>query len=132
VEEPSHSWIRAFSIVDPGDSISSDQLSYVKKESYSVVLMLSNGVTASRDSVKPAPNPAMTVLGPEIFPFSSCSIDLYWSNATNRIPAFRELPIMSVVHPAYHAFPNGGQGSFAESANLRFNCVRVFATGACC
>ena len=33
------------------------------------------------------------------------------------------------MHPAYHALPNGGHGSFAESANLRFNCVLVFATG---
>lgn len=33
--------------------------------------MLSNGVTASNDSVNPAPKPAITVLGPDIFPFSS-------------------------------------------------------------
>ena len=44
------------------------------------------------------------------------------------MPAFRELPMINVVHPAYHAFPNGGQGSFAASGNLRFNCVLVFAT----
>lgn len=44
------------------------------------------------------------------------------------MPAFNELPIIRVVHPAYHALPNGGHGSFAESANLRFNCVLVFAT----
>lgn len=47
-----------------------------------VVLMLSNGVTASRDSVMPAPNPAITVRGPDILPFSSCSSALYLSNAT--------------------------------------------------
>ena len=35
------------------------------------VLMLSKGVTASRDSVMPAPNPAITVLGPEMLPASS-------------------------------------------------------------
>lgn len=35
---------------------------------HSVVLMLSVGVTASNDSVTPAPNPAMTVRGPEILP----------------------------------------------------------------
>jgi hypothetical protein len=35
------------------------------------VLMLSNGVTARSDSVNPAPNPAITVRGPDIFPFSS-------------------------------------------------------------
>lgn len=36
--------------------------------------------------------------------------------------------MINVVHPAYHAFPNGGHGSFSEDANLRFSCVRVFAT----
>lgn len=50
---------------------------------YNVVLILSKGVTASNDSVTPAPNPAITVLGPEIFPSASCNMDLYWSNATN-------------------------------------------------
>jgi hypothetical protein len=111
-----------------------------------VVLILSNGVTASRDSVTPAPNPAITVLGPDIFPFESCSNALYWSNATNPnflsasslekrwklgdvlMPAFSEFPIINVVHPAYQALPNGGHGSFAASGNLRFNCVLVFAT----
>lgn len=38
---------------------------------YKVVLMLSNGVTASNDSVNPAPKPAITVRGPEIFPLAS-------------------------------------------------------------
>ena len=38
--------------------------------------MLSNGVTASNDSVIPAPIPAITVLGPEILPASSCKRDL--------------------------------------------------------
>jgi hypothetical protein len=47
------------------------------RKANNVVLMLSNGVTARRDSVTPAPNPAITVLGPEIFPFVSCSNDLY-------------------------------------------------------
>jgi hypothetical protein len=36
-----------------------------------VVLIDSNGVTASRDSVTPAPKPAITVRGPEIFPSAS-------------------------------------------------------------
>ena len=117
-----------------------------------MVLILSNGVTASADSVNPAPNPAITVLGPEILPSASCSNALYWSNATNpirylvslarlsstpagseiesnvRIPAFKELPMIRVVQPAYHALPNGGHGNFPASGNLRFNCVRVFAT----
>ena len=35
---------------------------------------------------------------------------------------------MSVVHPAYHCLPNGGQGSFLESGSLRLSCVRVLAT----
>lgn len=44
------------------------------------------------------------------------------------MPALIELPIMSVVHPAYHCLPNGGHGSFFPSASLRLSCVRVFAT----
>ena len=51
-------------------------------KAYSVVLMLSKGVTANSDSVMPAPKPAMTVLGPEIWPDSSCSKVLYVSKAT--------------------------------------------------
>lgn len=35
---------------------------------------------------------------------------------------------MSVVQPAYHCLPNGGQGSFFPSGNRRLSCVRVFAT----
>jgi len=42
-----------------------------------VVLILSKGVTASKLSVTPAPNPAITVLGPEIFPSASWSSALY-------------------------------------------------------
>lgn len=44
---------------------------------YKVVLILSNGVTANKLSVTPAPKPAITVLGPEIFPSTSWSNDLY-------------------------------------------------------
>jgi hypothetical protein len=124
--------------------------SVLDEGAYSVVLILSNGVTASKDSVTPAPKPAITVRGPETLPSASANNALYWSNATKpagtpsacshiptvaaerwhdiRIPAFNEFPIMSVVHPAYHAFPNGGQGSFFASGNLRLSCVRVFAT----
>lgn len=43
---------------------------------YNCVFMLSNGVTASRDSVMPAPKPATTVLGPEILPSESSRRDL--------------------------------------------------------
>lgn len=39
--------------------------------------MLSKGVTANSDSVTPAPKPAMTVRGPESFPFSSARRLLY-------------------------------------------------------
>ncbi len=45
-----------------------------------------------------------------------------------RMPAFKELPMMSVVQPAYHARPNGGQGSFCPSGSRRLSCVLVFAT----
>jgi hypothetical protein len=95
---------------------------------HSVVLMLSNGVTASNDSVTPAPKPAITVRGPEMLPSASCNIDLYWSNATNRTPAFRELPIIRVVQPAYHAGPNFGHGSLSAPDNRWLSCVRVLAT----
>ena len=50
---------------------------------YSCVFILSNGVTASSDSVAPAPNPAITVAGPETLPSASASMFLYMSNATN-------------------------------------------------
>jgi hypothetical protein len=45
------------------------------------------------------------------------------------MPAFNELPIINVVHPAYHCLPNGGHGSFFPSANLWLSWDRVFATG---
>jgi hypothetical protein len=50
---------------------------------YSVVLILSVGVTANKDSVTPAPKPASTVRGPESLPSESASKLLNWSNATN-------------------------------------------------
>lgn len=110
--------------------------------------MLSVGVTASRDSVTPAPKPASTVRGPLSLPSASASKRLYWSKATNpalssalyhpctsswrqrnvRMPALAEFPIMSVVHPAYHCFPNGGHGSFLPSANRLLSWDLVFAT----
>jgi len=90
--------------------------------------MLSVGVTAMRDSVTPAPKPAMTVRGPETLPSASASRVLYWSKATKRMPALAELPMMSVVQPAYHCAPNGGHGSFLPAASRRFSCVRVLAT----
>jgi hypothetical protein len=45
-----------------------------------------------------------------------------------RIPALAELPMMSVVQPAYHCEPKGGHGSFLPSASRRFSCVLVLAT----
>lgn len=45
-----------------------------------------------------------------------------------RMPAFKELPMISVVQPAYHARPNGGQGSFWPSGSRRLSCVLVLAT----
>ena len=45
-------------------------------EAHSWVLMLSKGVTASRDSVMPAPKPAITVRGPDILPSASSRSDL--------------------------------------------------------
>ena len=53
---------------------------------YRVVLMLSVGVTARRDSVTPAPKPARTVRGPVILPSASARSFLYWSKATNPAP----------------------------------------------
>lgn len=53
------------------------------------------------------------------------------SNRVVRIPALSELPMISVVHPAYHAFPNGGNPSFCPCGNRRFSCVRVLATASC-
>ena len=44
------------------------------------------------------------------------------------MPALAELPIMRVVHPAYHWRPRGGHGSFLPSGKWRFNCDRVLAT----
>src|ERR1044071_2398403 len=44
------------------------------------------------------------------------------------MPALAELPMIRVVHPAYHCRPNGGHGSFWPSANLRLSCGRVLAT----
>src|SRR5699024_4231566 len=51
----------------------------------SVVLMLSVGVTASSDSVTPAPKPARSVRGPVSLPSASASIRLYWSKATQPV-----------------------------------------------
>ena len=46
-----------------------------------------------------------------------------------RIPAFNEFPTISVVHPAYHCLPKGGQGNFFASGSCLLSCIRVFATG---
>lgn len=90
VEEASHAGRRRLAVVDPVCACISKLLCREKgaarlasQLAYSVVLMLSVGVTARRDSVMPAPKPARTVRGPESLPFSSASRLLYWSNATN-------------------------------------------------
>jgi hypothetical protein len=57
----------------------------------------------------------------------SAQVVIHFSDAL--MPALSELPMIKVVHPAYHCLPNGGHGSFFPSGNLRFNCDRVFATG---
>jgi hypothetical protein len=44
---------------------------------YNCVLILSNGVTANRDSVAPAKKPAITVAGPDTVPSADASIVLY-------------------------------------------------------
>ena len=111
----------------------------VPAKTHSVVFILSKGVTANSDSVIPAPRPAITVLGPDILPNSSCSNVLYVSKATKpsdilvymgyffpdarlvRIPALREFPMIKVVHPAYHAFPNGGHPSLCPSGKRRLS-----------
>ena len=59
-----------------------ERLSVFLNKAHNVVFMLSNGVTANKDSVMPAPKPAITVLGPDILPSSSCSNVLYVSKAT--------------------------------------------------
>lgn len=45
-----------------------------------------------------------------------------------RIPALIELPITRVVHPAYHALPNGGHPSFSPVGRRLLSCILVFAT----
>lgn len=45
-----------------------------------------------------------------------------------RMPALAELPMISVVHPAYHCRPNGGHGSFWPSGSRRLSCDLVLAT----
>jgi hypothetical protein len=71
MEETAHSGGGGFPVVDPGGlvlEIMVERLGSVRREmvTYKVVLILSNGVTANKLSVNPAPKPAMTVLGPEI------------------------------------------------------------------
>lgn len=72
----------------------------------------------------------MTLAGPETLPSASASMLLYVSKATKRMPALSELPMMSVVQPAYHCVPKGGHGSFWPAASRRFSCVRVLANSA--
>ena len=82
VQEASHSRVRRLPVVNPVNSYQFNAHGQKERMAYSVVLMLSKGVTASNDSVMPAPKPAMTVLGPDIWPDSSCNRVLYVSKAT--------------------------------------------------
>lgn len=77
MEEASHAWVGGFAVVDSagGEMLLAfeSRTCRFEEETHRVVFMLSKGVTASNDSVIPAPSPAMTVLGPDIWPASSCS-----------------------------------------------------------
>lgn len=78
MEEASHSWVLAFSIVDSVSLVSANvQDTVAEVFSHSCVLILSKGVTANSDSVAPAKKPAMTVAGPDTVPSAAASIDLY-------------------------------------------------------
>ena len=77
VQEATHARIGRFSVIDAEERFRC-QLRHLQgtkgpfsRSTDSCVFMLSNGVTARSDSVNPAPNPAMTVRGPETLPFSS-------------------------------------------------------------
>ena len=76
VEEAAHAGGGGFAVVDSAvRDVSGSGVLFAGSDGvgrYRVVFMLSKGVTASNDSVIPAPNPAMTVLGPEMLPASSC------------------------------------------------------------
>lgn len=75
MDEAFHSGVGTLSIVNA--ICSQSHLGLVWESgggAYSWVLMLSNGVTASSDSVMPVAMPANTVAGPEILPFSSLNM----------------------------------------------------------
>jgi hypothetical protein len=84
MQEPAHARVSRLAVVDP--ELLENAPTRKDQGAHNWVLMLSKGVTAKRDSVNPAPNPATTVLGPEILPFSSWRIDLIASKATNPAP----------------------------------------------
>jgi hypothetical protein len=91
VEEAAQAGLGGFAVIDAGESGWGSVTGWVGKGeeegAHRVVLMLSVGVTARRDSVTPAPKPARTVLGPVILPSASARSLLYWSKATNPNPA---------------------------------------------
>lgn len=76
VKESSHSGVGALAVVD-SIAVRYQSVAEMLGIACNVVLILSKGVTANKLSVTPAPNPAMTVLGPEIFPSASCNRALY-------------------------------------------------------
>lgn len=74
VQKPAHARHGRFAVVDAEHSSqmsAQNRYTSLRAMAYSCVLILSNGVTASKDSVMPVPMPASTVLGPEILPSAS-------------------------------------------------------------
>jgi hypothetical protein len=101
VEEASHPRVGRFSVVYPARPLK--RVNSVKLFTDNWVLMLSVGVTAKRDSVTPAPKPAMTFPGPDTLPFSSARKDLYVSNATN--PVMFDQNIVNPTEQITHVCP---------------------------
>jgi hypothetical protein len=78
MKKSSHSWVLAFGVVDSVEQESADGQHFCHRViPHNCVLMLSKGVTANRDSVAPAKNPAITVAGPDTVPSAPASIVLY-------------------------------------------------------
>lgn len=114
VKEAAHPGIRRLAIVDASTGLMiSARLAGRNKGllTYRVVLILSKGVTASSDSVIPAPKPAITVRGPDIRPCSSCSRVLYVSKATNPVRRSQSTSQISTdrprrTYPSFQRVPN--------------------------
>ena len=83
MQETPHSRFGQLSIVDSTLLLRTADQNYRQGLPYSWVLILPKGVTARSDSVTPAPNPAITLPGPDTLPSASARRDLYESKATN-------------------------------------------------